>query len=250
MEQFLCLNNLVSERKNNLMPIHTYSNWNRRHSDTEEQIEPYRKYFFICEGANTETFYFKKLIDLRKELNIHPLIDIRLWEKTGEDKDISFAKNLTTFAFAQKTKDNGFDPDRDKLIIVFDADIFEEKVHGYEELIRKIEKSDIAAVTNPSFELFLILHIENSFEQCILNQEKQYLTKDDTGSYRHAYTVLHSLTGMNAKKNPQIGQLAENVLYAISQEKKINQDIHNCKGIVTSNIGAIIESIMNEKPEI
>lgn len=195
------------------MPIHTYSNWNRRHSDTEEQIEPFRKYFFICEGANTETFYFKKLIDLRKELNIHPLIDIRLWEKTGEDKDIS-------------------------------------KVHGYEELIQKIEKSDIAAVTNPSFELFLILHIENSFEQCILNQEKQYLTKDDTGSYRHAYTVLHSLTGMNAKKNPQIGQLAENVLYAISQEKKINQDIHNCKGIVTSNIGAIIESIMNEKPEI
>ena len=101
-----------------------------------------------------------------------------------------------------------------------------------------------------SFELFLILHIENSFEQCILNQEKQYLTKDDTGSYRHAYTVLHSLTGMNAKKNPQIGQLAENVLYAIFQEKKINQDIHNCKGIVTSNIGAIIESIMKEKPEI
>ena len=76
------------------------------------------------------------------------------------------------------------------------------------------------------------------------------MTKDDTGSYRHAYTVLHSLTGMNAKKNPQIGQLAENVLYAIFQEKKINQDIHNCKGIVTSNIGAIIESIMKEKPEI
>ena len=136
------------------------------------------------------------------------------------------------------------------MIIVFDADIFEEKVHGYEELIQKIEKSDIVAVTNPSFELFLILHMENSFEQCILNQEKQYLTKDDTGSYHHAYTVLHSLTGMNAKKNPQIGQLAENVLYTISQEKKINQDIHNCKGIVTSNIGAIIESIMNEKPEI
>ena len=68
------------------MPVHAYTNWNKRESDHEEQVEPFRKYFFICEGANTETFYFKKLIDLRKELGIHPLIDIRLWEKTGQDR--------------------------------------------------------------------------------------------------------------------------------------------------------------------
>lgn len=71
------------------MPVHTYTNWNKRQSDAEKQLKPYRKYFFICEGANTETFYFQKLIDLRKELGIHPLIDICLWQKTGEDKDIS-----------------------------------------------------------------------------------------------------------------------------------------------------------------
>ena len=81
------------------MPVHTYTNWNQRPSDQEEQIEPFRKYFFICEGANTETFYFKHLIDLRKELGIHPLIDIRLWEKTEEDKNISFAKRLVDFRY-------------------------------------------------------------------------------------------------------------------------------------------------------
>ena len=43
------------------MPVYTYTNWNSRPSDNEEQIEPFRKYFFICEGANTETFYFKRL---------------------------------------------------------------------------------------------------------------------------------------------------------------------------------------------
>ena len=94
------------------MPVHTYTNWNQRPSDQEEQIEPFRKYFFICEGANTETFYFKHLIDLRKELGIHPLIDIRLWEKTEEDKNISFAKRLVDFAEEQKMNpDNGFDAD-------------------------------------------------------------------------------------------------------------------------------------------
>jgi len=54
-----------------LAPVRSYTNWNSRTTDEEEQIEPYRKYFFICEGANTETWYFKKLIDIRKELNIH-----------------------------------------------------------------------------------------------------------------------------------------------------------------------------------
>ena len=72
------------------MPVHTYTNWNSRSSDYEEQVEPYRKYFFICEGTNTETFCFRRLIDLRKQLGIHHLIDIRLWEKTEGDKDIYF----------------------------------------------------------------------------------------------------------------------------------------------------------------
>ena len=54
-----------------MAPVRSYTNWNSRTTDEEEQIEPYRKYFFICEGANTETWYFKKLIEIRKELNIH-----------------------------------------------------------------------------------------------------------------------------------------------------------------------------------
>ncbi|MBR5642440.1 MAG: RloB domain-containing protein [Firmicutes bacterium] len=232
------------------MPVHTYTNWNSRSSDGEDQIEPYRKYFFICEGANTETFYFKKLIDLRKVLGIHPLIDIRLWEKTDEDRDISFPKNLAIFAEKQKNlPENGFDHERDKMIIVFDGDIFEEKVTGYDELIVSIEKTDIVAVTNPGFELFLILHVRGSYEQVIKNHEVEYLSKDDNNKYSHAKNVFRRLTGMNPKRNPAIGELAENVHVAIAQEKLINQDIHSIKGVVSSNIGKIIEEILNEKPK-
>lgn len=233
------------------MPVHTYTNWNSRPSDHEEQIEPYRKYYFICEGANTEPFYFKRLIDLRKQLGIHPLIDIRLWEKTEEDRNISFAKNLVAFAEKQKQNpENDFDPERDKMIIVFDGDIFEEKVQGYEELISMIEENDIAAVTNPCFELFLILHIQGSYEQYIKDHEIEFMSVDDVGRYSHAKYVLHELTDMNSKKNPEIGKLADNVFIAIDQEKHINQDIHSLKGKVSSNIGKIIEEIINERPDI
>lgn len=232
------------------MPIHTYSNWNRRPSDQEEQIEPFRKYFFICEGANTETFYFEKLIDLRKQLGIHPLIDIRLWEKTAGDRDISYPKHLVEFAKRQKElADNEFDSDRDKMVIVFDGDIFEEKVQGYDDLIAVIEENDIAAVTNPDFELFLILHYEGSYEKYIKGHEAEFFKKAAGEKHGHSYKVLHDLSGMNPKTNPEIGNLAENVLLAIEQEKKINQDIHNLKGNISSNVGAVIEAIIKERPE-
>ena len=54
---------------------------------------------------------------------------------------------------------------------------------------------------------------------------------------------------MNAKKNPEIGNLAENVFIAIEQEKMINQDIHQIKGRVSGNIALIIVDIINEKPK-
>lgn len=85
-------------------PVRSYSNWNQRPSDQMEQVEPYQKFFFICEGANTEVFYFKKLIDLRKKLGIHPLIDICLLEKIEEDRTVSYPLQL--YAFAQKQKKN------------------------------------------------------------------------------------------------------------------------------------------------
>ena len=232
------------------MPVHTYTNWNKRSSDLEEQIEPLRKYYFICEGANTETFYFKKLIDLRKNLGIHPLIDIRLWEKTDKDRNISFAKNLVEFANKQKElAENDFDLEHDRMIIVFDGDIFEEKVEGYDKLIEDIEKSDIAAVSNPNFELFLLLHKEGSYEDYIKGREEDFLKMFD-GKYSYAKDVLLNITGMNSKKNPQIGDLAKDIMIAIKQEKYINQDIHNIKGRISSNIGLIIEGIIKDNPYI
>ena len=136
------------------------------------------------------------------------------------------------------------------MIIVFDGDIFEEKVEGYEELITSIEEKDIAAVTNPGFELFLILHVAGSYEQWIKGHESEYLSMDEKGKYSHAYNVLLNLTGINAKKNSDIGNLADNVLIAIDQEKLINQDIHDLKGKVSSNVGKVIEDIINENPNI
>lgn len=233
------------------MPVRTYTNWNKRSSDSEPKIEPFRKYYFICEGANTETFYFEKLIDLRKQLNIHPLIDIRFLEKTEEHKNMSYAKNLADFAEKQKKQLADFDEERDKMVIVFDGDIFESKVAGYDELITEIERNNsIAGVTNPGFELFLLLHFKDSYADYIENHERDFLAANAKGKYLYAYDKLLEKTGINAKTNKRIGELAQNILVAIEQEKQINQDVHKVKGRVSSNIASIIETIINEEPEL
>lgn len=229
-------------------PVRSYTNWNSRATDNDEKLEPYRKYFFICEGANTETWYFQKLIDIRKNLNIHPLIDIRLLEKTEGDRDISYPRKL--IAFAEKQKNNPeifFDKERDKMIIVFDADIFEERVKDYDEVIELGEKKNIIAVSNPSFELFLLLHFEKSFENDILPNAEEIIKNAKEGNQTYIYKMLLSKTGINSKKNSKIGDLATLVNVAIEQEKKINQDIHNCKGNITCNIGKVIDDIRNDK---
>ena len=231
-------------------PVRSYTNWNSRKNDHEEQREPYRKYFFICEGANTETWYFRKLIDMRKLLNIHPLIDIRLLEKTEEDRDISFPRKL--IAFAEKQKENPeilFDKERDKMIIVFDADIFEEKVQDYDEVIALGEEDNILAISNPAFELFLLLHFENAYETDIKPNEGCIMKNEKEGNQTFIYKLLLARTGVNPKKNPAIGELAKKIDVAIKQEKKINEEIHDCKGKVTCNIGLIIEQIRNDAGE-
>ena len=156
-----------------MAPVRSYYNWNQRKSDTNEAIEPYRKYFFICEGANTETWYFEKLVDYKKELGINPNIDIRFLEKTQQDKNISFPRRLIEFAEEQKlNSDISFDAEMDRMIIVFDADIFEEKVKDFDEVVAFGENNNILGISNPAVELLLLLHYKDAYEKYIKPNEK------------------------------------------------------------------------------
>ena len=201
-----------------MAPIRTYTNWNKRLSDEEEQREPYRKYFFICEGSNTEVWYFRKLIDLRKELGINPLIDIRLMEKTGDDETISNPKALIEFAEKQKKlPSNEFDIKHDKMIVVFDADIYKNKEENYEELLSK-EGNNIFAVTYPSFELYLLLHYQNSYESVIKPNAQEIIENKKVGKRRFIAKLFSDCTGMNPKENSAVGELATCIDVARFQE--------------------------------
>ena len=225
-----------------MAPIRTYSNWNNRSTKSDDQIEPYRHYYFICEGKNTEKWYFEKLIDIRKELSIHSEIEIAYLEKTGEHENLSNPRKLIEFADEQKSKGSiAFDTKFDKMIVIFDADVFESRLNNYEQVIENGLKNNMLGVTNPSFELFLLLHYENSADQVILPEASNIIQNNWVGNGQNRRRVIEDIfrkkSGMRPKTNKGVGELANNVLIAINQEKKLNNDITLCKGTVTCNIG-------------
>lgn len=231
-----------------MAPIKRYSDWNRRSSDESEQIEPYRKYFFICEGANTETWYFKCLVDNKKQLGIHSTVDICFIEKTEQDRDISYPRKLIEFAEEQKKNEElSFDEDTDVMVIIFDTDIFENKVSDYDAVLELGEKHNLLGISNPSFELFLLLHYPNAFEMYIKPNETAIIKNEEVGKRRYIRTLFTDVSGMNPKSNSAVGELALNIDVAIMEEAKINEDIHNAKGHVTCNIAKIIDDIRKNR---
>ena len=75
-----------------------------------------------------------------------------------------------------------------------------QKVLDYDELVAEGEKKNILAVSNPAFELFLLLHYENSYEDDIEPNAEQIIQNEKDGHQTFIYKLLLARTGINPKK--------------------------------------------------
>lgn len=66
------------------------------------------------------------------------------------------------------------------------------------------------------------------------------------GKRRYIAKRFTEISGKNPKSNEKIGELANKVNVAIEQEKLLNEDIKNAIGVITCNIGKIIDDIRND----
>lgn len=239
-----------------MAPLELFAGWNKRYPTNDTVLQdPYRKYWFLCEGEKTESFYFKKVVENKKQLGISTNVYIDLIEKTEDDSSRSNPKALLDLAdkylqgLIEKEK---FDTDFDRIIIVFDADIYKGKKDVYLELLEDINsKGFLPAITNPSFELFLLLHKENANNDIIEPNKDKILQNEPvgTGKRKKKYIVkLFSDTyHINPKSNEKVGDLSNDLHIAIKEEKRINQNILNCLDMITSNIGKTMETIINNQ---
>ena len=73
-----------------------------------------------------------------KTLNIKSVIDIRLINREEYQSGLSYPSHLIDCANELKKPDSEieFDVERDKMVVVFDADIFEYKSNKYKHIVR------------------------------------------------------------------------------------------------------------------
>lgn len=235
--------------------------WLNRPSDSKPKIDPRKRYFFACEGQNTEVAYFQSLSDNRKQLGINANLELIVLERTGNE--IGHTQPFQIVAGAIKKLNNTsryrYDPKIDVLIVVFDLDTCtsQDSINNIEELIKN-NKNVKFALTFPCFELFLMIHDHTFYDLHIKPNEVKLIENEVINRNRYISTKFKALFGFDPKKrknSDKVGDLALKCTTAIEQETKLNQNvtlnnINNCVKSLTSNIGSEIQNIINDNPDI
>lgn len=137
------------------------------------RLEPKRRFFIFCEGKNTEPDYFEAL----KRKLTGALIEIEFVgvggvPKTVTNRAIEKAKSLGVGKRRMRGR-NSFE-ECDKVWAVFDRDSHE----AYDDSIQKCESAGVGVGrSNPCFELWLILHIEEYDKPDGRNNVQKHLRK-------------------------------------------------------------------------
>lgn len=132
--------------------------------------------------------------------------------------------------------------------MVFDLDIYENDNEEFQKIIYDTNKKGyMLAVTNPSFELFLLLHKENSLNDIIIPNEQNIVKNEWVGKNKNRKRFINDLFyktfNFDPKSSDKVKAFVEDVAIAISQEQRINNDYTNSHNRLTSNIGKTIEKI-------
>jgi len=212
----------------------------------EEQLNPKKIIIISCEGSNTEPAYFKAIKE-KLSNHISALIKIELVPKeagASEPKDIVY--NLDEFLHTKYDYKDEYD---DELWLVWDR----EKVKSRKENILAIlpecqEKNYNIAMTNPLFEFWLLLHVNDVSKY---NYETLFINTWDTPNKNRRYIdkeLSNILTnGYNKKNFNRDIVTKDNINKAVEQEKLFENNIENIIDELGSNIGDLIHSIFGRR---
>lgn len=227
------------------MPLREQRSVLARYED-DTPIEPFRRYYLIFEGKNTEKKYFQGIEGYRKELEINSAIELVILSKEGEIRDYSNPKKLLELINIKKEElksTSQYDKEIDRFVIVFDRDSFE-KEEKYLEFIETAGSDNILTITSPCFEIWLLLHYENALESNIKPHEGDIIkNKKVSSSHSYISKLCSDISGVNPKNNVNFMFIKDNVNVAIEEEKKICQVNKEMFSVLGSNVGILIEDM-------
>ena len=215
------------------------------------------KIFLLYEGENTERFLINPLLSSNtivttKNIVFKPII------KEGNDRGITDPLSLVRYAikFIKKEIQNkNFSSGRDKVMVVFDLDVFHNNQTKMNEILSLKTNDIILCYTNPAIELFVLLSLPHSYETIIEPNKKKILKNDyDENGDRFVYGLLKEKMPFvkDTKRADDINftDVISNIDKAFAQEKYLNNKLSLAADKLTSNIAYVITKISNEDFDI
>lgn len=230
-------------------PLLDRGTWNLRNEPSGRK--PKGRCFLLAEGANTEYWYLERLSSVLAKRNLPKRIEMVPIERTEEDRNKSNPHALFDQVLRIRDggcEDYGFEEDNDIVVVVFDVDIYRRDAQQYVPDIQKLDSVARVAVTNPSFELFLLLHLEGAVDSIIEPHCEEILRNGFYPETRRRYIefLASQALGMNTKHNKRIANLAERFDVAVRQETRLNQNPERALDCLTSNVACVIQGIVKE----
>lgn len=213
-----------------------------KRSTTSLSLDPKITYWLIFEGSKTEIDYFEGIENNRKELNIYDLVELKILERRPGDGK-SHPKHLVDGAIEALEKETIELDDGDEIWLIFDRDCNNVKKYQYEKIIEICkEKSFQIAITNPTFEFWLLLHFKNIRENY---DEKKLLENEKSGKRRFLERVLSDKAKGYNKKKLNFEKFKKSIPLAISQSKDFETNPQELENKLGTSIVDLIEKLFS-----
>jgi hypothetical protein len=194
------------------------------------------------EGNDTERVYFEDFKETFKDTDSYNNDLIYLHLLSRPKSDTNSAPNHVFRKLKKEAKDEyNFKP-TDELWMVIDTDRWK----NINEIILecKKQKNMFVAVSNPCFELWLLLHIKDINEY---NSDEQKLILNNGKTSKNSRTYVEKkiieILGTYNKSNPQTEHFLPNIENAIKQAKLLNNPEEEYPKVLGSFVYKIVEKL-------
>lgn len=207
-------------------------------------LNPKSKYYIIPEGEKTEIQYFLGIRDNAREININSLIEVIPIE--NDDKELGQSHPIRKINnFNEDIENNKFlyDKEIDKVCFVIDRDPQNFSEEQFDNFLRMCKDYNYKVyVSNPTFELFLLMHDDKIFD---IDKTAMLENRRVSNSKRFLEVKLSEIFGCN-KKNINFEKFKVNIKKAINNEKKFEEDLINLKHNLGSNVGTLLDEMIED----
>ncbi|MCR5309078.1 MAG: RloB family protein, partial [Bacilli bacterium] len=177
-----------------------------------------RKIYYLLEGNVTEPRFFDELFEKTNFVDSKEIRIIKC-EKTKNDRGASNCLSMIELAKNYLKNKKDFKKGYDKILIVFDLDIYKKDLSRLINCVRE-EKDVIFGFSNPSFELFLLMCLDKNFIKNLDSKTKEniianeYIEKD-----RFIYYLIKNDYKFDSKnKKSDFLMIAKNIENAFDQK--------------------------------